>query len=72
MRPHTILVKVLNRIRTLNLVVSPKKGSTVLQDLIVEQLGIAKQSISRPGWFKLNVDDSAQGKFTIEGGVIRN
>lgn len=71
MRPHTILVKVLNRIRTLNLVVSPKKGSTVLQDLIVEQLGITKQSIS-PGWFKLNVDDSAQGKFTIGGGVIRN
>lgn len=81
---ETIRVKVLNRIRTLNLVVARQIGSTALQNVIIEHLGIAGRPIRikrgiwckwespSPGWFKLNVDGSARGIITTGGGVIRN
>lgn len=79
MSAQIICSKVLNRIRTLSLVVNPKRGSTALQISIIEQLGIRKQPtrIKRgiwckwdrlsPGWFKLNVDGSVKGGFTTGG-----
>lgn len=80
MSARTICVKMLNRICTLNLVVSPKRGSTEPQFCMIEQMEITKQPTwlkrgiwykwdrPSPGWFKLNVDGSARDDFTIGGG----
>lgn len=84
MKTRQICLKVISRLQLLSLISIPKRPSTRGHLAILDILGISRAptQIRRglwckwerpsPGWFKLNIDGSAQDATITGGGVIRN
>lgn len=84
MRARAICLRVLQRVQLINLATTPTKGPSKIQENSLAKMGISRAKVRKkrgvwckwdkpsPGWFKLNIDGSANDDAIMGGSIIRD